>query len=193
MMFNGGDESTLTWDVKLVPGKYKIDAFYSDNEEYTINHKLNNLLDQTYPKELMEVIIIDSNSEDNTINIVRNFKKSQSKLDIKIITENTRRGKSHSINKAFSSAKKTSEILFMTDADSILKKDALEKIVLYLENPEIGAVSGVETILNLNESRETKLEGTYIEYYKKMRLGESNLDSCVIFGFIKFKLNLLIQ
>ena len=35
MMFNGNDESTLVNDVKLIPGKYKIDATYIDNEEYT--------------------------------------------------------------------------------------------------------------------------------------------------------------
>lgn len=33
MMFAGGDANTLTWDVKLIPGKYKIDATYFDDVE----------------------------------------------------------------------------------------------------------------------------------------------------------------
>lgn len=36
MMFSGNDETTLVYDIKLVPGEYEIDATYIDNEEYTI-------------------------------------------------------------------------------------------------------------------------------------------------------------
>jgi len=41
------------------------------NEEKTIGQKLENIPEQTYPKELMEIVVIDSNSTDRTLRIVR--------------------------------------------------------------------------------------------------------------------------
>lgn len=152
------------------------------NEEKTIKNKLDNILEQTYPKQLTEILIIDSNSEDSTMKIVKNFIHSHPKLNINMIIESERKGKSQAINKAFSSADPKSEIIIMTDADALLKTDSIEKIIsTFNDNKEIGAVCGTEVILNKNESNETMLEDSYRKYYKKLRLGESALDSTPIF------------
>ncbi len=151
------------------------------NEEATIKKKLENLYAQTYPADLMEIIVIDSASKDDTVKIVRDFLSSHKKLNIKIIVENERRGKSAAINNAFSCASPQSEIFLMTDVDAILKEDAVEKIVSRFIDPEIGAVCGTQVVLNASESRETQSETTYRHYYAKLRIGESALDSTPIF------------
>lgn len=151
------------------------------NEEATIKKKLENLYAQTYPADLMETIVIDSASRDDTVKIVRDFMCSHKELNIEIITENKRRGKSAAINKAFSYANPQSEILVMTDVDAVFKEDAIEKILSCFIDPEIGAVCGTQTVLNPSESRETKSEATYKHYYVKLRMGESALDSTPIF------------
>lgn len=151
------------------------------NEEKTIKKKLDNILDQTYSKELMEILVIDGNSEDSTVKIVEEFTHSHPQLNIKLITEEERKGKSHAINKAFYNADSKSKIIIMTDADSLLENNSIEKIVSYFNNKKIGAVCGTEIILNINESIETKLEESYRKYYKNLRLGESALDSTPIF------------
>jgi cellulose synthase/poly-beta-1,6-N-acetylglucosamine synthase-like glycosyltransferase len=46
------------------------------NEVNLMESKLNNIVSQSYPKELMEVIVVDSASNDNTPNIVREWIES---------------------------------------------------------------------------------------------------------------------
>jgi len=151
------------------------------NEELVINKKLNNMLEQTYPLELMEITVIDSNSKDNTVNIVKDFMKSNSNLNIKLITEKERVGKSHSINKAFSSVNEKTELLLMTDADSLLEKSAIQNLVNCFKDTEVGAVNGLESILNIEESKLTQYEDIYKKYQKRLRVGESVIDSTPIF------------
>jgi cellulose synthase/poly-beta-1,6-N-acetylglucosamine synthase-like glycosyltransferase len=147
------------------------------NEEATIKKKLENLRKQTYPIDLTEIIVIDSNSKDDTVKITRDFMRSHPELIMKIIREDERRGKSVAINKAFSCASPQSEILLMTDVDALLEENAIKKVISRFVNPEIGAVSGIQVLRNVNESRETKSAATYNYYFGKLRIGESALDS----------------
>jgi len=152
------------------------------NEEATIRKKLENLCNQTYPASLMETIVIDSNSEDNTVKIAEDCMRCHPQLNMTIITENERKGKSEAINKAFSCASPQSEILLMTDVDAFLKEDAIEKVVSRFVDPEIGAVSGMQVLLNERESRESKSAAIYNHFWVKLRLGESVIDSTPVFS-----------
>lgn len=169
-----GNWKSLTPRISVVVPTY--------NEEATIEKKLESLGKQTYPTDLMEVIVIDSNSEDGTLKIVEDYIRGNQQLKVKIITENERRGKSHAINEAFSSASPLSEILFMTDVDAFLKEDAIEKAVSRFSAPEIGAVSGMQVLINSNESRETQSAGMYNRFWVKLRIGESAIDSTPVFS-----------
>jgi cellulose synthase/poly-beta-1,6-N-acetylglucosamine synthase-like glycosyltransferase len=46
------------------------------NEANLIESKLDNIISQTYPKELMEIIVVNSASSDDTSNIVREWMES---------------------------------------------------------------------------------------------------------------------
>lgn len=151
------------------------------NEELTIKGKLLNLIEQTYPLNLMEVIIIDSNSQDKTVEIVNNFMFEHPELDIKIIKEDRRLGKSKAVNKAFSSACSQSEIIMMSDADVYLEKDAVQKVVSNFSDPMVGAVCGRQILINSEESKETRMEAIYRSFYEKLRIGESTIDSTPLF------------
>ncbi|MCM1060946.1 MAG: glycosyltransferase [Eubacterium sp.] len=62
------------------------------NEEKFLPHLLNDILNQTYPHNLTEIILVDGRSEDNTKSIMNNFKeKNQSDYrSIKVLTNNKR-------------------------------------------------------------------------------------------------------
>ena len=152
------------------------------NEEATIREKLENLCNQTYPTNLMEIIIIDSDSKDSTVKIAEDYMRRHPQLDIRIITENERKGKSQAINKAFSCASLESEILLMTDVDAVLKEDAIQKAVSRFIDPEIGAISGMQVLLNANESREARSATIYNRFWVKLRIGESAVDSTPVFS-----------
>ena len=151
------------------------------NEELVIKKKLDNMLEQSYPKELMELKVVDSNSNDNTVKIVKNFMESHTELNINLVTEKERKGKSHSINQAFSNVSEKTELVLMTDADSLLEKKAIENLVRCFNDEKVGAVNGIESILNIDESTFTQYEDTYKKYSKKLRVGESVIDSTPIF------------
>jgi glycosyltransferase involved in cell wall biosynthesis len=92
------------------------------NEETYIASCLTSLVNQhtSYP---FEVIVVDNNSTDNTVNVVKSFEK---KLHIKIVSEK-RKGRGPARFAGFHIAK--GDIIFSTDADCIIPSDWIEKTV----------------------------------------------------------------
>lgn len=149
------------------------------NEELTLPAKLNNILEQDYPKEKFELVIIDSGSTDKTPQTVEDFIRQNPRFKVVFIREKERLGKSHAINIAY--AKASGEIKIISDADALLEKSAIAKIVRNFSNLNIGAVSGRQVLLNPEQSLSTKLEKSYGDIYEILREGESILDSTPIF------------
>jgi len=151
------------------------------NDAQTINDKLLNLLEQTYPNALMEILMIDSASKDKTVDIEKRFMSSHPELKMKLIVEEERRGKSTAINRALSNIDPQSEIVIMTDANAFLDKNAVQKVVERFSSPEIGSVVGKQVIPTTDRSGEAMAETAYLSFYQKMRRGESMIDSTPIF------------
>ena len=154
------------------------------NEELIIEEKLAEISSQDYPNELLEVIIIDANSRDLTVNLAKNWisqNNNKTQLDFKIIVEEERKGKSSSINKAFSEASADSEILMMSDVDCRLSDGSLRRIGTWFSNEEIGAVTGRQVLINREKSSHVTHEENYRDFYTSARIAESCLDSTPIF------------
>ena len=83
-----------------------------------------------------EIIIVDNNCTDNTINIVKKYKKI---LPIKIVKEK-KKGVVFAKNKGFSKAK--GDILTRCDADSILPKNWIKKIKEDFSKNKIDGLTG---------------------------------------------------
>jgi len=147
------------------------------NEEATIKEKLANLLSQEYKGEV-EIIIIDSASLDRTVEIAEKFCHEEG-LKVIFLLEKERKGKAHALNHAFDYC--TGDIVIMTDADARWETTTLSKALLNFSNPEIGAVTGRQVLLNPKQSVVTLREVIYRSIYETLRLGESVLDSTPIF------------
>lgn len=107
------------------------------NSEFTIQLCLENLFNQDYPKEKLEVIIADGGSTDKTLSIL-------SKFNVKIIK--IPKGQQEAeYNKGVGISKAKNEILLLIDHDNILPhKNWLRNMVKPLiENKEI---TGVEVL-----------------------------------------------
>ena len=104
------------------------------NEEKYITLCLESLEKQT--EKPNEIIIVDNNCTDNTINIVKKYKKS---LPIKIVKEK-KKGVVFARNKGFSKAK--GDILARCDADSILPKNWIKKIKENFSKNKIDGLTG---------------------------------------------------
>jgi len=189
--------------VKSKPWKLKIDKTHTPpvtiiipthNEEKMIGFKLENLYNVIYPKEKMQIILIDDASTDNTIKEASKFVDRNPKLDVKILNETKHRGKARALNLALKYAK--NDIIIISDADTFWAADILIKALPYLADPSVGAVIGREKVLNSEQSWVTQTEKIYFDLtYEVIRLGQSKIHSTIIFhgGFGAYKRDFLSE
>lgn len=161
------------------------------NEESVILLKLKNLNRVEYPRDLMEIIIVDSNSSDKTVEVARRFLSNTPKVKAKIVVERARKGKSHALNWALNFCE--GDVIIVSDVDCFWPSDILEKAIPFLSDPRVGAISGPKILLNSNETWVTKVEEKYLQTANVLRLGESKSGSTLFFegGFSAFKKEVL--
>ncbi len=160
------------------------------NEAGLIEWKLDDVYKQDYPRDKMEVIIVDSASIDGTIDRAFEWHYRHPDLRLRIIQEPIRRGKAHALNAALKMLENDVDIIVITDVDSKwLDSNTLKKAVAYLLNPSIGAVSCVKSPIGESKG----VEGVYRDFYNVLRIAESNAYSTPIFHgeFAAFKRELL--
>ena len=68
------------------------------NEEAVVEKKLTNLSEVSYPNSKIEVLVIDDASEDRTLEIVKSFIAQHPGLNIKVVKQYPRAGKSAGLN-----------------------------------------------------------------------------------------------
>ena len=180
------------------PWPTRIDAEYKPkisiivptyNESRIIQLKLINLSRLGYPKSLLETLVVDSNSSDNTAEIVQQFCEKNSDANLRLIAEKERKGKSHALNSALEQCK--GEIIIVSDADCFWPSDILEKAIPFLADPSVGVIGGPKILMNAEQTWVTRMEEQYLRSANSLRLGESKAGSTVFFegGFSAFKKN----
>ena len=118
---------------------------FAFNEATNISRLLDSLLTQKLNSvEIQEIIIVSTASTDGTDEIVSDYCKKYP--EIKLISEQERRGKSTSINNFMDHAK--SDILVIESADTIPAQDTIEKMVEPFFNDKIGMTGGRPTPVN---------------------------------------------
>jgi glycosyltransferase involved in cell wall biosynthesis len=110
------------------------------NEEKDIKDVLESINKQTYPKELIETIVIDDKSTDRTAEIA-------SKYPIKLI-----KGKHKGVGAArnLGIKKASGDIILFVDADQILDKNYVKEVVKIFEDKNVAGVCGMEYLWNKN-------------------------------------------
>jgi len=118
------------------------------NEEKNIGYLLKSILiDQNLPGDF-EVLVVCSGCTDNTVEIVQNFAKKDSRV-IPIV-EAKKTGKANAMNYIFSKAK-GKNIIFLS-ADTLPKKGCFSKLLKTLQLPKVGIVCGNPKPINPKDS-----------------------------------------
>jgi len=117
------------------------------NEEAVLGRLLQRITELTYPKDKIEVVVIEDASTDNTGRIAEEFEETYNYFKVVHRGSNIGgKGKSSALNEGLKHAR--GEILICFDADYYPQIDITEKLTAYFVDPEVGAVQGRITVLN---------------------------------------------
>ena len=113
------------------------------NSKSTLSACLESIFHQAYPKENLEVFLIDNGSKDGSYDIFTKFQMDYPQLKIWWYT--SEQGKSKALNKGIFSS--TGKYIINIDSDGCLDKNAVKNVVLKFESDEkISCMTGVVLI-----------------------------------------------
>jgi cellulose synthase/poly-beta-1,6-N-acetylglucosamine synthase-like glycosyltransferase len=142
------------------------------NEERILEEKIRNSFELEYPRGDLEILVGSDGSTDRTEAIA-----SQYAPDVKLFAFPQRAGKAAVLNRLVPAAR--GEILVFCDANTMLLKNVLQKLLAHFENPEVGCVCGR---LILNDAGETALsigESIYWNLESEIKKQEGRLGTVI--------------
>ena len=108
------------------------------NEEEAIERTIKSALELDYPKEKIEILVMNHSSTDNTKKIAEEVIEKSNHPNIRLINVKRTPGKlkAEPMNIALNEAK--GEFFVCFDADSVTQKNALKKILPYYSRGHLG-------------------------------------------------------
>lgn len=126
------------------------------DEENVIGRLLQRMTELTYPRDKIQVIVIDDASSDRTGQIAEEYSRRYGY--IKVLHRDKKaggKGKASALNVGL--AYSTGEIVLCFDADYYPQRAIVEKLVKEFADPAVGAVQGRPVVLNEAQSVVTRL------------------------------------
>lgn len=142
------------------------------NEAAWIGQTVQNKLDQDYPPELLDVIVVSDESADGTDDIVSSLGSR-----VQLIRQSPRAGKTAALNLAV--ARAAGEILVFSDANSMYAPDTIRRLVSNFADPDVGYVTGKMVYVNEDGSLVGDGCSAYMKYENWLRASESRLAAVI--------------
>jgi hyaluronan synthase len=144
------------------------------NEEKWIQKTIVNCLNQDYPIDKLEVIVVDDHSTDNSAEKIREIvdelhqkaDRFKTKERLKAIFLEENRGKRFALIEGVKIAKH--DLVVFVDSDSFLEPTAIKHLVQPFQDPKIGGVAGRTEVENKYTNALTKLQT--VRYYIAFRV-----------------------
>lgn len=141
------------------------------NEANCIQEKIENTLQLSYEKDKLEIVVVTDGSNDETPELVASYE------GVTLYHQPERQGKVAAINRVMPFL--SSEVVVLSDANTILNADALEQIGAAYLNKNVGAVSGEKVVLSSDSDDATAGEGIYWKYESTLKKWDSDLNTMV--------------
>ncbi|MCW4044680.1 MAG: glycosyltransferase family 2 protein [Candidatus Bathyarchaeota archaeon] len=126
------------------------------DEENVIGRLLQRMVELTYPKDKLQVTVVNDGSSDNTGRIADEYAKQYA--FIKVLHRDRRdggKGKAAAMNAGLRQS--IGEIVLCFDADYCPQREIVEKLVEGFADPTVGAVQGRVVVLNEPQNTVTRL------------------------------------
>lgn len=144
------------------------------NEAGRIGERIENILEQEYPGDQLQVIVAANGCTDATEAIVEELAERDSRVSL--VVSPPEEGKAGSLNRGVASA--TGDVIVFGDARQKFAPNVIERLTAWLSDPSVGAVSGR---LVIGDSADAAVEGVrrYWQFEVALRQAESMTGSVV--------------
>ena len=178
----GGLYKPMPIDVNYTPGVTIIIPCF--NEAKWIERTILSCINQDYPIDNLEVIVVDDCSNDNS---VEKIKETIDKLNneaerfdapsrVKYFVQERNSGKREALCKGVLNAKH--DLVVFVDSDSFLDPFAIRNLVQPFKDPKMGGVSGRTDVANTYTNTLTKMQSVrYYIAFRIMKAAEAYFDS----------------
>lgn len=139
------------------------------NEAHQIGERVQNVLDQNYPRELLEVVLASDGSTDELAAVVA----GRFGAEVRLVHADRRVGKSAIQNQAVESIR--ASIVVFSDADTRFDPDFLTELVLPFSDDAVGAVQAHLLFVPAEASSASASQARYWRSELEIRQLEANL------------------
>src|SRR5690606_6802294 len=128
------------------------------NELYVMERLLNNIVQIDYPKDKLEIQVLDDSTDESFEKTAKHIQDLQKTgIDIKQLTRTNREGfKAGALKEGLKTAK--GEFIAIFDADFLPKSNWLKNTIPYFKDPKIGVVQTRWSHLNRDYSILTRVQ-----------------------------------
>ena len=144
------------------------------NEAAVIDRRIKNVLEQDYPRQKLEIVVVDSSTDPTADLIQKHWKK-----DVTLLKQEVRRGKANAINLALEKA--SGEVILLSDAPTLYDKDAIKNIVRNFADSRVGGATGKYKPIG-EEKRVEHEESLFWRFKNALRSLEGTVDSTTFFS-----------
>ena len=142
------------------------------NEKDFVDQKIKNSYDLEYPSEKLHMIWVTDGSDDGTPEELRKYD------GVEVYHLPQRNGKIGAINRGIQFVK--TPIVVFCDANTLLGKESIRRIVRLFRDPKVGCVSGEKRIHTFEKDAAASAgEGLYWKYESKLKKWDAELYSVV--------------
>lgn len=142
------------------------------NEKDFVAAKMKNSLALEYPKEKLHIVWVTDGSDDGTPDLLRHY----SNVTVHHLPE--RRGKISAMNRGMRFV--DTPIVIFSDANTMLGRESIQRIVNLFGNPKVGCVSGEKRIMDKDSDAAAGAgEGLYWKYESTLKKWDAELYSVV--------------
>ncbi|MBE6063726.1 MAG: glycosyltransferase family 2 protein [Clostridium butyricum] len=154
------------------------------NEEQWINRTILSCINQDYPIDKLEVIVVDDCSTDNSVEEIKSTieklyneaERFETKKRLKYIVQDANKGKREALARGVLEAR--GELVVFVDSDSFLDPFAIRNLVQPFRDPKMGGVSGRTDVANTYTNTLTKMQSVrYFIAFRVMKAAEAYFDA----------------
>ncbi|HZO61277.1 MAG TPA: glycosyltransferase [Solirubrobacterales bacterium] len=134
------------------------------NEEEAVANSIRSLLAVDYPREKLEIVVVNDGSTDGTLREIYSVADRNRAVRVLAFPEN--RGKRAAMAAGIRATR--AAVVAFVDSDSSLDPDALRRIVRGFADPRVGAIAGHAEVQNARDTLITRMQA--VRYFVAFRV-----------------------